>query len=138
MLKSFVYLKFPVVSYMILVLFAYAGNKISDEPAQICSLAGAVTAHKKNRYMREGPGPYIRVATQYPYQNSQTLHLLFPDFRHFLDPFGRPILAIFIHRQLKTKFIQIILLADLIFTEKFQTRNIRKGIFLTDFFPMFF
>ena len=38
-------------------------------------------------------------------------------FNRFPDPFGRPILAIFIHR-LFENFVQIFELADLIFKEK--------------------
>ena len=57
----------------------------------------------------------------------------FPDFSLtfycFPDPFGRPILAIFIHR-LFEDFAQIFELADLIFKEKSSTINIRKGMFL--------
>ena len=63
-----------------------------------------------------------RVATQYPFKNSLT-------FDHFPDPFGRPILAIFIHRQFEN-FAQIFMLADSIFKEKSQTINSRKGMFL--------
>ena len=58
-----------------------------------------------------------RVATQYPFQ----IPWLFTDFsltfNRFPDPFGRPILAIFIHR-LSEDFAQIFELADLIFKEK--------------------
>ena len=58
---------------------------------------------------------------------------LFTDFSltfdHFPDPLKRPILAIFIYRQLKN-FVQIFMLADLIFKEKSDTINIRKGMFL--------
>ena len=46
-----------------------------------------------------------RVATQYSFQNSLT-------FNRFPDPFGRTILAIFIHR-LFEDFAQIFELADL-------------------------
>ena len=60
---------------------------------------------------------HTRIATQYPFQNSLT----FPDFsltfNRFPDPFGRPVLAIFIHRPFKD-FAQIFELADLIFKEK--------------------
>ena len=49
------------------------------------------------------------------------IHLKFPDFSltfdHYPDPFGRPILAIFIHQQFEN-FVQIFMLADLIFKEK--------------------
>ena len=58
---------------------------------------------------------------------------LFTDFSlafdRFLDPFERPILAIFIHQQFEN-FIQIFMLADLIFKETSQTIHIRKGMFL--------
>ena len=57
----------------------------------------------------------------------------FPDFsltfNHFPDPFGRSILAIFIHR-LFEDFAQIFELADLIFKEKSLTINVRKGMLL--------
>ena len=55
----------------------------------------------------------------------------FPDFSltfdHFPGPFGRPILAIFIHPQFEN-VVQICMLADLIFKEKSQTINIGKVI----------
>ena len=50
-------------------------------------------------------------------------------FDRFPDPFERPILAIFILQQFKN-FVQIFMYADLIFNEKSQTINIRKGMFL--------
>ena len=57
----------------------------------------------------------------------------FPDFSltfdRFPDRFDRSILAIFIHRQLEN-FVQIFMHSDLIFKEKSQTINIRKGMFL--------
>ena len=49
-------------------------------------------------------------------------------FNRFPDRFGRSILAIFIHQQLEN-FVQIFMRSDLIFKEKSQTINIRKGMF---------
>ena len=73
-------------------------------------------------------GSKYRAATQYRFQNS-----LFTDFSltfdRFPDRFGRSIFAIFIHRQLEN-FVQIFMCSDLIFKEKSQTINIRKGMFL--------
>ena len=60
---------------------------------------------------------FDRVATQYPFQNSQTFTDFSLTFNCFPDPFGRQILAIFIHRLFKD-FAQIFELADLIFKEK--------------------
>ena len=70
-----------------------------------------------------------RVATQYPFSKISRLFTDFPDFRPFSRPFERPILAIFIHQQFEN-FVQIFMHADLIFNEKSQTINIRKGMFL--------
>ena len=61
--------------------------------------------------------PLRRVATQYPFQNSLTFHWLSLTFNCFPDPFGKPILAIFIHR-LFEDFAQIFELADLLLKEK--------------------
>ena len=69
------------------------------------------------------------VATQYPFQNSLTFHCIFPDFRPFSRPYESLILAIFIHQQF-VNFVLIFMHADLIFNEKSQTINIRKGMLL--------
>ena len=57
---------------------------------------------------------------------SRTFHWLLTIFQTLLR---RRILAIFIHEQFES-FVQIFMLADLIFKEKSQTINIRKGMFL--------
>ena len=74
------------------------------------------------RYLKLKETAKTRVATQYRFQNSLT-------FDRFPDRFGRSILAIFIHRQFEI-FVQIFMHSDLIFKEKSQTINIRKGMFL--------
>ena len=61
------------------------------------------------------------LALNNPFQNSMT-------FNRFPDPFGKPILAIFICRQFEN-FVQIFVFSNLIFKEKSQSINIRKGMF---------
>ena len=70
------------------------------------------------------PGQCYRMYShkKHEYQGCHSISISkFPDFsltfNRFPDPFGRPILAIFIHR-LFEDFAQIFELADLIFKEK--------------------
>ena len=72
---------------------------------------------------------FFRVATQYPLQNFLTFTDFTLFFDRFPDPFRRPILAFFIHQQFEN-FVQIVMIADLIFKEKSQTISIRKGMCL--------
>ena len=63
---------------------------------------------------------------KYPFQNSLTFHWLFPVFRTFSRIlFRRQITAILIHQQFEN-LVKIFMLADFIFKEKSQTKNIRK------------
>ena len=56
--------------------------------------------------------------------------MTFPRLSDILHtPFGMPILDIFNHRQFEN-FVQILMLADLIFKEKSNTINIRNGMLL--------
>ena len=52
-----------------------------------------------------------------------------PTFDCFLDPFLKPILDIYVNQQFKL-FVQIFMLSDLMFKQKFLIIHIRKGMFL--------